>query len=251
MTVPGWVPTLFVSFVLGAAGPIRVHAQAGQAEVAGEVSDTTGARVTGARVAVVDAGTQRRVATATGASGLFVIPNLRPGRYSLEVEADGFRPHRREGLELRTGERARVDVVLEVGAFTESATVTADVPLLKTERSDVGQVIPNRAVVQLPLNGRSYIPLIALAPGVALPPGSVLPRINGGRPRVNEYIYDGISVLQPEPGTVPYFPTIDGIQEFKVVTNSPPAEFGRFNGGVINLSTRSGGNDLRGSAWDF
>src|SRR5262245_15409471 len=236
--------------VLLAAAP-RANAQAGQSEIAGEVRDTTGARVTGAQVTVVDVATERRVTTSTGASGLFVLPNLRPGRYRLEVEATGFRPHRRDGLELRTGERARVDVALEVGGIAETATVTADVPFLKTERSDVGQVIPNRAVVQLPLNGRSYIPLIALAPGVALPPGSVLPRINGGRPRVNEYIYDVISVLQPEPGTVPYLPTIDGIREFKVVTNSPPAEFGRFNGGVINLSTRSGSNELRGTAWEF
>ena len=109
----------------------------------------------------------------------------------------------------------------------------------------------NRSVMQLPLNGRSYLPLVALVPGVALPPGSAFPRLNGGRPRVNEYLYDGISVLQPEPGTVPYFPIIDAIQEFKVVTNSPPAEFGRFNGGVINLSTKAGSNELHGAAFGF
>jgi Carboxypeptidase regulatory-like domain len=248
--------TRFAASVLLAVGVFHAGrplllAQAGQSEIAGEVRDSTGARVPGANVVAVDVATQRKVATTTGAGGLFVLSSLRPGRYLLEVEAAGFRSHRRDGLELRTGERARVDVVLEVGAFTESATVTADVPLLKTERSDVGQVVANREVVQLPLNGRSYILLVALVPGVALPPGSILPRINGGRPRVNEYIYDGISVLQPEPGTVPYLPVIDGIQEFKVVTNSPPAEFGRFNGGVINLSTKSGSNALRGSAWEF
>jgi hypothetical protein len=86
---------------------------------------------------------------------------------------------------------------------------------------------------------------------VALPPASQLPRINGGRPRTNEYLFDGISVLQPEPGQVAYFPTVDAIQEFKLETNSPPAEFGRFNGGVINLTTKSGGNAVRGSAFEF
>jgi hypothetical protein len=240
-----------LAVALAAASASRLEAQAGQAEVAGEVRDSAGALVAGASVSAVELATERRVSTTTGAGGLFVLPSLRPGRYRLEVSADGFRPLRRDGLELRTGERARVDVALELGRFAESATVSADVPLLKTERSDVGQVISNREIVQLPLNGRSYIPLIALVPGVALPPGAILPRINGGRPRVNEYVYDGISVLQPEPGTVPYFPTIDDIQEFKVVTNSPPAEFGRFNGGVINLSTKAGGNELRGSAWEF
>ena len=94
--------------------------------------------------------------------------------------------------------------------------------------------------MQLPLNGRSFILLAGLAPGVALPPGSPLPRINGGRPRTNEYLFDGVSVLQPEPGQVAFFPIIDAIQEFKIESNSPPAEFGRFNGGVVNLTTQGG-----------
>ncbi|MGH9427500.1 MAG: carboxypeptidase regulatory-like domain-containing protein, partial [Terriglobia bacterium] len=105
--------------------------------------------------------------------------------------------------------------------------------------------------MDLPLNGRSFIPLISLSSGVALPPGSSFPRVNGGRPRTNEYLFDGISVLQPEPGQVAFFPIIDSIQEFKVETNSPPAEFGRFNGGVINLSTKSGSNAFHGSAFEF
>src|SRR5262249_58751669 len=126
-----------------------------------------------------------------------------------------------------TGERSRLDVDLALGDLRDSTTVTADAPLLQTETSSLGQVINHRSIVQLPLNGRSYLPLVALVPGVALPPGSAFPRINGGRPRVNEYLYDGIAVLQPEPGTVPYFPVIDSIQEFKVVTNSPSPQFGR------------------------
>ena len=88
-----------------------------------------------------------------------------------------------------------------------------------------------RKVVTLPLDGRNFIPLIALSPGVMLPPASTLPRINGSRPRVSEYIYDGISVLQPEPGQVAYFPVVDAIEEFRVETNSYSAEYGRSNGG--------------------
>ena len=86
---------------------------------------------------------------------------------------------------------------------------------------------------------------------MALPPASQLPRINGGRPRTNEYLFDGISVLQPEPGQVAFFPIIDAIQEFKIETNSPPAEFGRFNGGVVNLTTKSGTNEFHGTAFEF
>ena len=118
--------------------------------------------------------------------------------------------------------------------------MTADASLLRGASSGLGHVVDNQKVVELPLNGRSFITLAGLVPGVALPPGSSLPRINGGRPRTNEYLFDGISVLQPEPGQVAFFPNIDAIQEFKIETNSPPAEFGRFNGGVVNLTTKAG-----------
>ncbi|MBA3442320.1 MAG: TonB-dependent receptor, partial [Pyrinomonadaceae bacterium] len=128
--------------------------------------------------------------------------------------------------------------------------------LLRTETGSLGQVIPNRYIVDLPLNGRNFFSLIALSAGVAAPPPATsgipsFPRINGGRPRVNEYIYDGISALQPEPGQVAFIPIVDAIQEFKVEINSPSAEFGRFNGGVVNLTTKSGTNNLRGSVFYF
>ena len=112
-------------------------------------------------------------------------------------------------------------------------------------------MVDNGTITGLPLNGRSFVSLAGLAPGVALPPGSSLPRINGGRPRTNEYLFDGISVLQPEPGQVAFFPNVDAIQEFKIESNSPPAEFGRFNGGVVNLTTKSGSNALRGTLFEF
>jgi hypothetical protein len=111
--------------------------------------------------------------------------------------------------------------------------------------------VPGPDAAALPLNGRSFIPLIALFPGVALPQGSALPRINGGRPRTNEYIFDGISVLQPEPGQVPFLPVIDAIDSLTIARNSPPAEFGRFNGGVVTIVTRAGGDSVHGAIFDF
>jgi hypothetical protein len=103
----------------------------------------------------------------------------------------------------------------------------------------------------MPLNTRNFIQLSTLAPGVELPPGTLLPRINGGRPRTNEYLYDGISALQPEPGQVAFFPILDDIQEFTVEANNVPAEFGRFNGGVVNVATRSGSNTVHGSLFEY
>jgi Carboxypeptidase regulatory-like domain len=243
---------LFLGLTLAALGLPRLGlAQAGRAEVTGEVRDEAGAVVPNAQVMVTEISTGQSVVVTTGPQGVFDVPYLRPGPYRVAAEAHGFRPSAREGLEFATGERVRVDLTLSVGGFAEATTVRADASLLQTETSSLGEVVSNRDVLQLPLNGRSYLPLVALVPGVALPPGSAFPRINGGRPRVNEYLYDGISVLQPEPGTVPYFPIIDAIQEFKVVTNGPPAEFGRFNGGIVNLSTKAGSNELHGSAFEF
>jgi hypothetical protein len=225
--------------------------QAGRAELTGEVHDHSGAVIAGARVTATAVQTQESQATVTSAGGVYTFPNLKPGIYSVAFEASGFKQFVRDGLTLATGESVRVDATLAVGAPHEVVTVRAKSPLLQTESGSLGQVIENHPILDLPLNGRTFVSLVGLASGVALPPGSSFPRINGGRPRTNEYLYDGISVLQPEPGTVAFFPIIDAIQEFKIETNSPPAEFGRFNGGVVNLTTKSGTNGFHGSAFEF
>jgi hypothetical protein len=178
------------------------------------------------------------------------LPALAPGEYRIDVVLSGFRPIRREGIRVETGTTIRLDFTLVIGTLTDATTVTARAPVLRATAS-LGQVISEEKVEALPLNGRSFITLASLVPGVAVPPASPLPRINGGRPRTNEYLFDGISVVQPEPGQVAYFPIVDSIQEFKIETNSPPAEFGRFNGGVVNLTTRSGSNDFHGTAFEF
>ena len=234
---------------LGLAPPVL--GQVGTGALVASVSDQAGAVVPGANVTVTAVGTNLSRTTVTGADGRSVMHGLAPGLYRLRLELDGFRSLTREGIQLATGETVRLEFQLEVGQQTDAVTVTGDAPLLRSDTSALGHVIDNRKIVDLPLNGRSFITLAGLAPSVALPPGSSLPRINGGRPRTNEYLFDGISVLQPEPGQVAFFPNIDAIQEFKIETNSPPAEFGRFNGGVVNLTTRAGSNTFRGSAFEF
>lgn len=234
----------------------NAFAQAGQAEVTGNVTDEGGASVTVATVTLSEVGTNAATTVTTGDDGGYTATNLKPRLYILTVEVQGFRRFRREGVTLSVGERVRVDVALTVGDVQESVTVSSDASLLRTETGSLGQVIPNRRIVDLPLDGRNFFSLVTLVPGVAQPPPTTsgvpsLPRIGGGRPRVNEYLYDGISALQPEPGQVAFFPIVDAIQEFKVEINSPPAEFGRFNGGVVNLSTKSGTNEFRGSLFYF
>ncbi len=236
---------------VAAAAP--VIAQIGGATLMVRVVDQARAVVPGATVTVTAVGTGVSRTTVTGSEGTFAFPGLLPGVYRVRVEVSGFRPLTREGVRLATGETVPLDLQLDLGGLAEAITVTADAPLLRSQTSGLGQVVDNRRIVDLPLNGRSFISLASLAPGVALPPppAAPFPRINGGRPRTNEYLFDGISVLQPEPGQVAFFPNIDAIQEFKIESNSPPAEFGRFNGGVVNLTTKSGSNAVRGTVFEF
>jgi carboxypeptidase family protein len=244
----------YVALVLIAHGiPCLAAAQIGGGALMGTVVDSARAVVPGAIVTVTALETGVSRTMATGGHGGYAFQGLPPGVYRVHVELGGFRPLTREGVRLATGETVRLDLQLDPGSLAEAITVTADAPLLRAQTSGLGQVIDNRRIVGLPLNGRSFISLASLAPGVAMPPplAAPFPRINGGRPRTNEYLFDGISVLQPEPGQVAFFPNIDAIQEFKVESNSPPAEFGRFNGGVINLTTKSGTNAPRGSVFEL
>ena len=219
--------------------------------VTGLVRDQAGAAVSGATITITDVATNLQRVVVSGTEGVYTAPSLAPGDYRLDVALQGFKPIRRSGVHLSTGDKIRVDFDLAVGSVSEQLTVVADAPIVREETGSLGTVIQHEQVVQLPLNGRTFIALAGLAPGVALPPNSLLPRINGGRPRTNEYLFDGISVLQPEPGQVAIYPVIDAIQEFKVESNSPPAEFGRFNGGVVNLTTKSGANTFHGAGFDF
>src|SRR5262245_42163403 len=237
--------------VFSAASHAHLAAQVAAGTITGIVTDQNGAAVAGAMVTVTQTATSRSSVATTSADGLYVAPSLRPGEYRIAVTLKGFTPVQREGVRLSTGEKVRIDFTLPVGDVREQVTVVADASVLRSETGSLGTVVRTQQITQLPLNGRTFITLSALAPGVALPPNSQLPRINGGRPRTNEYLFDGISVLQPEPGQVAFFPVIDAIQEFKIESNSAPAEFGRFNGGVINLTMKSGSNAFHGTGFDF
>ncbi|MBI3400821.1 MAG: TonB-dependent receptor [Acidobacteria bacterium] len=251
LSLSRFVPTATAIVVAVAIGAAEASAQIGSGQVTGVVRDPSGAAVPGASVSVTAVATNlTRVAVST-ADGIYAVPGLAPGEYRVAVELAGFRPIRREGLVVSTGETLRIDFDLAVGVIPAQVDVHAVAPILRLERAGLGTIVDHEAIVRLPLNGRSFIALASLAPGVALPPNSQFPRINGGRPRTNEYLFDGISVLQPEPGQVAFFPVVDAIQEFKIESNSPPAEFGRFNGGVVNLTTKAGGNAFHGDGFEF
>jgi hypothetical protein len=242
--------SLFAAIFLTLAVP--VNGQLGSGQISGVIVDSSGAVIPGVTVTATNLQTAASRVVATGATGLYAMPGLAPGLYRLRAELPGFRRVDRTDVRVQTGETVRIDITLMVAASQMVTIVEPGLPpTLRENTASLGAMVSQEQASALPLNGRSFITLASLASGVALPPASQLPRINGGRPRTNEYLFDGISVLQPEPGQVAFFPVIDAIEEFRIETNSPPAEFGRFNGGVVNLTTKAGTNVFHGTGFEF
>ena len=188
-----------------------MHGRRLRAGSQGRVTDPSGASIARAQVTLTRTSTGVERKTESTADGYYTFAQVLPGSYSVKIAAPGFAKVLRQGVTVTTGAAVRVDVPLEPGGGQQTITVTEDAPLLQSELSNIQTNIPGRTVQAIPLNTRNFIQLSTLAPGVELPPGTLLPRINGGRPRTNEYLFDGISALQPEPGQVVFFPILDDI----------------------------------------
>ncbi len=231
------------------------------ATLTGRVTDPSGAIVPQAAVSARAVETGITTNTETTSDGYYTLPALQPGRYDVTISKTGFVPIRQTGLALAVQQVARLDVSLKVGAVAETIEVQAQTPLLESESSSVGLVIGNRQVTELPLLGRNSYALAMLVPGVRNSAGvnnlvidqisTVAYSINGQRSNANEFLLDGApnsaaSQNQPVINANP-----DMLQEFKVETNNFAAEFGRAAGGVFNVVTRSGTNDLHFSFYEF
>ncbi len=226
--------------------------QAGKAELFGTIQDPAGLGIPRAKVTGEEQATGARFELMSDERGEYHLLGLPSGRYGIAVRKEGFRPYRQTGITMRIGDQTRLDLKLELGQATQSVTVNVEASLLETANSSVNYHVNRAQIESLPLDGRNFIPLIALSPGVALPGGgSLLPRINGSRPRTNEYMYDGISVVQPEPGQVVLYPVIDAMEEFRININAYSPEYGRSNGGTVMVVGKSGSNELHGTLFEF
>jgi hypothetical protein len=226
--------------------------QGEKAQLFGTILDASGLAVAGAKVEAEEQGTRARFAAVSDHRGEYHLLGLPAGQYSVTVEQPGFRNYRQSGITLRIADRTALNVTLQVGQPAQSVEVTAEAPLLQTATGDVSFNVDAQKVETLPLDGRNFIPLVALSPGVALPGGgSLLPRINGSRPRTNEYLFDGVSMLQPEPGQVVFYPIIDGIEEFRLNINAYSPEYGRSNGGTVIIESKSGSNAFHAALFEF
>lgn len=231
------------------------HAQVASSEFFGTVTDPSGASVPNARVTGTSGSRGLRWETVTAADGYFALPNLLPGEYRLEVSKDGFARFERTGIVAVSGKRVRVNVSLTVGAAAERVTVAADAAQLDSGNQELGQTIDNKRVLELPLNGRSYLELAPLAPnalsfatGTRQGTGFVL---GGSRFNSNNLLVDGIDNNSVFFNRDVVRPSVDSVEEFRVLTNAPSAEHGRNMGGVVTVITKSGSNDFRGTAFWF
>jgi hypothetical protein len=244
-------PQLFLLFFGLIFASMLCWGQAGRAELYGSIKDPSGLVIAKAIVEARDQATMAQYSAVTDGSGVYHLLGLQAGEYVVSVKQPGFRTYRQSGVTLRLAERALLNFKLEVGSPSHSVDVQAGASLVQTASGEMSLNVDEKRIATLPLDGRNFIPLVTLAPGVALPNGQFLPRINGSRPRTNEYLYDGISVLQPEPGQVVYYPIIDGMAEFKVNINAYSPEYGRSNGGTVMVIGKSGSNQFHGSLFEF
>src|SRR5467141_90315 len=237
--------------------------------ITGTVTDTSGAAISDATVTLtnLDKGEKRTIES--DSSGNYTLVNILPGRYKLEGEKTGFKKFVREPIVVQIESGLRVDISLPVGAQTETVEVTSEVPLLQPETASLGQVVEQRTVTELPLNGRNPLALVGLVPGV-VPQGTPSAgnssggnpvganpfalgdfQVGGGQAGQSQILIDGVPTNGAYLNVVTVIPTQDAIEEFKVQTNNLGPEYGRFAGGVINLSTKSGTNSFHGSAYEF
>jgi hypothetical protein len=235
--------------------------QATTATLIGTVTDQSGAVVPNANVTATETNTGVARRAVTNQEGIYSLPYLAPGTYRIDVEAQGFKRMQRDAVELRATTSTRVDTTLEPGQVSETVEVTAETPLLQTDRSEVSRSFNTKAVTELPLANRNFQALAGLLPGVTPPAvtftqtedpqGTTFFRANGQGDSANNTQVDGLDNTNPTLGLTIYIPPAEVVQEVNVTTSNYNAEFGRAGGAVLNVITRGGTNDLHGALFAF
>jgi hypothetical protein len=245
-----------------------LRAQVATAELSGEILDTTGAAVAQAKVSATSTATNQVHETVSNAAGRYVISLLPPGEYLLSAEAPGFKKLVQTGIVLQINQQAELNLTLQVGQINETMEVTAQAPLLESESSSLGTVVNQQLVNQLPLNGRNFIQLATLSPGVngvgfsaggtimsgSRPddrrPGTEI-FSNGNREGSNNFLYDGIDDNERLTLSIVLRPAVEAVSQFKIQTNLYSADIGRNSGAVVDVITKSGTNTPHGSLFEF
>ncbi len=250
----------YVRFLLAVAVlallPVPLMAQA-TGLIVGTVQDSTRAAVPGAEVQAVNDLTGLEWTSSSDEAGRFNFPRMPVGNYHVQVTHEGFTQFLSESFRLDADQSRQVTVILEVGQVTESITVTGAVAEVETVGGTLKEIVDERRITELPLNGRNPVQLVLLVPGVVTGPGSSSLNQNGGlavngaRAVSNNYMLDGGDNNDPQQNVAAIMPNPDALEEFSVLTNNFSAEYGRNMGAIVNAVTKSGTNEFHGSAYEF
>ena len=234
--------------------------------ITGVVRDRSQAAVTGARVTVTNTQTNLSQEIASGADGSFHFLALPAGTYRLGAKASGFKPYLATDITLQVNDQLKLDIVLDVGAVNEQISVEADLVHVETENTQLGDVIDSKKMLALPLNGRSYLDLLGLQAGVAPDTAGTIGgdrpvsgyiqnagniSVNGQRETANAFLVNGGDVSEGRNLGAGLVPNLDSVEEFRLITNSFDAEYGKFSGAVMNAITKSGTNGFHGDVFYF
>ncbi len=243
---------------------VSLRAQSVTASIDGFVTDASGAAIPAAAVTVTETSTGIVHLTTTNAAGVFTVPQLLPGHYSVKVAKDGFSTVERPAFELQVNQNASLTIALPVGSVAgQTVEVSGSTPLLDIDNVSLGTVIGAEEIADLPLNGRQFIQLLQLVPGVApttvsqngsqiqIGAGAVNPAIGGATNRSNLFFIDGVFATNPTYTIYAVSPPSDVIQEFQEQSHASAAEFGGATGGTVSISTKAGTNQFHGSAYEF
>jgi Carboxypeptidase regulatory-like domain len=247
---------------------VSLYAAEPTGTIAGSVTDPSGAVVSGAKVTATSLSTALSRSTTSAVDGGYILPLLPVGVYSLSVEANGFKRAEQRGIEVRTDANASVPIVLQIGAVSDAVTVEADSQMVETRSSTLSQVVGQRKIIDLPLNGRNAATLVLLAPGTAdlhagnargsgdaiqggSYPGAQSISSSGSRSDGVNYHLDGGSNIDHYTNVNNPFPNPDALEEFSVQTNNYSAEYGRASGAIVNVVTKSGTNAFHGDVFEF
>jgi len=243
--------------LLGIILPISTMAQVSTGKITGSITDSSGAVVQGAQLTITNIATNVARTLVSDSAGIYSAPNLAPGDYKVQTTMKGFQSQTKTGISLSVGQTITLNFTLVAGAMSETVTVVALAQqLVDTTTSQIGTVITERPVADLPLNSRNFLDLVPLVPGVM--PGAqgrttqTSLNINGGRDVATGYLIDGLDVSSPTNGPIRMTPAgLDSIGEFSVITNNFSAEYGRAMSGIINVKLRSGTNEIHGNAFEY
>jgi hypothetical protein len=253
---------LLVAFVLALTAGTIGWAQA-MGSLVGTVTDTGGAVIPGAAVTYTNLATNETRQALSDASGNYQFVSLQPGIYKVTVTHEGFQQFSVQPVQIAVGVATRTDAAMKVGATTETVEVTTETPLLSTQSSSLNYGVESKQVQELPLNGRNVLNLMSLVPGV-VPQGNTSGnpatlnvtgwgnyQIGGGTANQSATYIDGAPINVSYTNGTSLIPTQEAIQEFQVATNNVSPEFGRFAGGIVNMATKSGGNDFHGALYEY